>query len=209
MARLATACLTLCAHTRTAFRRLPTPRRTQHHCDGAGGQGPHFLPGQVRSFLFVKERLGFVYRVVVFAMICVGTSCARSSLRPSEHLSKIVLQTCHVCSGLLTIGPRFGGAIDDAARYFKQACDQVCCRGSTVGNPMVIDRLVCSDKGWHFSVGIHWSSCTLGWTLGWTLRPNRGARSCEYWPSPHADIFLVQNQDPDEFVEMMKRRGIR
>lgn len=29
------------------------------------------------------------------------------------------------CSGLLTIGPRFGGAIDDAARYFKQACDQV------------------------------------------------------------------------------------
>jgi citrate synthase len=26
-------------------------------------------------------------------------------------------------SGLLTIGPRFGGAIDDAARYFKRACD--------------------------------------------------------------------------------------
>ena len=25
-----------------------------------------------------------------------------------------------LCSGLLTIGPRFGGAIDDAARYFKQ-----------------------------------------------------------------------------------------
>ena len=29
-----------------------------------------------------------------------------------------------LCSGLLTIGPRFGGAIDDAARYFKDACDQ-------------------------------------------------------------------------------------
>jgi citrate synthase len=28
-----------------------------------------------------------------------------------------------VASGLLTIGPRFGGAIDDAARYFKRACD--------------------------------------------------------------------------------------
>eukprot|EP00271_Cylindrocystis_brebissonii_P019819 TRINITY_DN623_c0_g1_i1.p1 TRINITY_DN623_c0_g1~~TRINITY_DN623_c0_g1_i1.p1 ORF type:complete len:609 (-),score=120.98 TRINITY_DN623_c0_g1_i1:354-2180(-) len=27
-------------------------------------------------------------------------------------------------SGLLTIGPRFGGAVDDAARYFKEACDQ-------------------------------------------------------------------------------------
>ena len=26
-------------------------------------------------------------------------------------------------SGLLTIGPRFGGAIDDAAKYFKKACD--------------------------------------------------------------------------------------
>mmetsp|Transcript_43755 Transcript_43755/g.71143 ORF Transcript_43755/g.71143 Transcript_43755/m.71143 type:complete len:650 (+) Transcript_43755:187-2136(+) len=28
-----------------------------------------------------------------------------------------------VASGLLTIGPRFGGAIDDAARDFKKACD--------------------------------------------------------------------------------------
>ncbi len=28
-----------------------------------------------------------------------------------------------LCAGLLTIGPRFGGAIDDAARYFKQAKD--------------------------------------------------------------------------------------
>ncbi|CAL5378966.1 unnamed protein product [Camellia sinensis] len=28
-------------------------------------------------------------------------------------------------SGLLTIGPRFGGAIDDAARYFKDAYDKV------------------------------------------------------------------------------------
>ncbi|GAB4814346.1 hypothetical protein N2152v2_001392 [Parachlorella kessleri] len=27
-------------------------------------------------------------------------------------------------SGLLTIGPRFGGAIDDAARYFRKACDK-------------------------------------------------------------------------------------
>ena len=25
---------------------------------------------------------------------------------------------------LLTIGPRFGGAIDDAARYFQDACDR-------------------------------------------------------------------------------------
>merc|ERR1711879_797885 len=28
-----------------------------------------------------------------------------------------------LCSGLLTIGPRFGGALDDAARMFSGACD--------------------------------------------------------------------------------------
>ena len=34
---------------------------------------------------------------------------------------------CNLVSetGLLTIGPRFGGAIDDAARYFKDAYDRV------------------------------------------------------------------------------------
>ncbi len=29
-----------------------------------------------------------------------------------------------LCSGLLTIGPRFGGAIDDAARYFRKAVEE-------------------------------------------------------------------------------------
>lgn len=33
------------------------------------------------------------------------------------------LVSCLV-SGLLTIGPRFGGAVDDAARYFQDACDR-------------------------------------------------------------------------------------
>lgn len=33
------------------------------------------------------------------------------------------LVSCLV-SGLLTIGPRFGGAIDDAARYFQDAADR-------------------------------------------------------------------------------------
>lgn len=31
---------------------------------------------------------------------------------------------CQWNTGLLTIGPRFGGAIDDAARYFKDAHDR-------------------------------------------------------------------------------------
>ncbi|CAN6876767.1 unnamed protein product, partial [Brassica oleracea] len=38
-------------------------------------------------------------------------------------MSSIIEQGLGV--GLLTIGPRFGGAIDDAARYFKDACDRV------------------------------------------------------------------------------------
>jgi len=29
-----------------------------------------------------------------------------------------------LCSGLLTIGPRFGGALDDAAKFFTKAADQ-------------------------------------------------------------------------------------
>ena len=33
------------------------------------------------------------------------------------------LVSCLV-SGLLTIGPRFGGAVDDSARYFQDACDR-------------------------------------------------------------------------------------
>lgn len=33
------------------------------------------------------------------------------------------LVSCLV-SGLLTIGPRFGGAVDDAARHFQDACDR-------------------------------------------------------------------------------------
>jgi citrate synthase len=44
------------------------------------------------------------------------------------------LVSCLV-SGLLTIGPRFGGAIDDAARNFKSACDQV---GTTQHQPLAI-----------------------------------------------------------------------
>ncbi|URD83821.1 nodal modulator [Musa troglodytarum] len=35
-----------------------------------------------------------------------------------------IISTISDDRGLLTIGPRFGGAIDDAARYFKDACDR-------------------------------------------------------------------------------------
>lgn len=39
--------------------------------------------------------------------------------------SKRAQLKCLFETGLLTIGPRFGGAIDDAARYFKEAYDKV------------------------------------------------------------------------------------
>lgn len=39
----------------------------------------------------------------------------------SEYLTRLY----GIIAGLLTIGPRFGGAIDDAARYFKDAYDRV------------------------------------------------------------------------------------
>ncbi|GJY26367.1 ATP-citrate synthase beta chain protein 2 [Tanacetum coccineum] len=55
-------------------------------------------------------------------------------------------------SGLLTIGPRFGGAVDDAARYFKDAYDRV---------------------------------------------------------SSRHDIGMIEKLTPYEFVESMKKKGIR
>jgi hypothetical protein len=59
------------------------------------------------------------------------------------------LPACSPYSGLLTIGPRFGGAIDDAARYFKQAADQ----------GQEADAFVESMK----RRGIRW----VGWLAGW------------------------------------------
>lgn len=68
------------------------------------------------------------------------TGAPRLELSPLVHarilnsfLPTLLQQHPRVCfqdivsclvSGLLTIGPRFGGAIDDSARYFKAACDK-------------------------------------------------------------------------------------
>lgn len=41
-----------------------------------------------------------------------------------------------LCSGLLTIGPRFGGALDKAAEMFTQVCI-VCCAGGGVNSKRV------------------------------------------------------------------------
>jgi hypothetical protein len=55
------------------------------------------------------------------------------------------LKQSFIITGLLTIGPRFGGAIDDAARYFKDACDRVSqLRFSFkfLASPCFLDRLI-------------------------------------------------------------------
>lgn len=66
------------------------------------------------------------------AKITSKQNCWNSTLLSAGAHNTIVtsragkdLVSCLV-SGLLTIGPRFGGAIDDAARNFKAACDQAC-----------------------------------------------------------------------------------
>jgi len=98
-------------------------RRAQHDCDGTGGQGPHQLPGQVREGQREEGRhrkgagggWGHAYTAGS------GASTAQLGCKAVAPAPRALPSR----SGLLTIGPRFGGAIDDAARYFKQACDQV------------------------------------------------------------------------------------
>lgn len=75
-------------------------------------------------------------------------------------------------TGLLTIGPRFGGAIDDAARYFKGAYDKV--RFLYVNNKKEIQ-------------------------LPWLLHILR----CGF------NALSFQGLAPYEFVESMKKKGIR
>ena len=52
---------------------------------------------------------------------CMVTSGAHNTIVTARAGKDLV--SCLV-SGLLTIGPRFGGAVDDAARYFRDACNR-------------------------------------------------------------------------------------
>lgn len=83
--------------------------------------------GGTISLLWFKKKLPpyattFIEKVLVIAADhgpCVsGAHNAIVSSRAGKDL------VSSLASGLLTIGPRFGGAIDDAARYFKDACDR-------------------------------------------------------------------------------------
>lgn len=82
--------------------------------------------GDVISLLWFKRKLPkYATRFIeMCVMMCADhgpcVSGAHNAIVTSRAGKDVVSS---LVSGLLTIGPRFGGAIDDAARYFKLACD--------------------------------------------------------------------------------------
>lgn len=83
--------------------------------------------GEAISLLWLKKKLPryatqFMEMVVVITADhgpCV--SGAHNTIVASRAGKDLISS---LCSGLLTIGPRFGGAIDDAARYFSSAVEK-------------------------------------------------------------------------------------
>lgn len=83
--------------------------------------------GDVISMLWFKKKLPpyaskFIEKVLIIAADhgpCV--SGAHNAIVASRAGKDLVSS---VASGMLTIGPRFGGAIDGAAKYFKDGCDR-------------------------------------------------------------------------------------
>jgi len=82
--------------------------------------------GDVISLLWFKRRLpkwatDFMEMIIkISADHGPAVSGAHNAIVTSRAGKDLISS---LVSGLLTIGPRFGGAIDDAARYFKKACD--------------------------------------------------------------------------------------
>lgn len=68
-------------------------------------------------------------------LLCMLAAGAHNTIVTARAGKDLV--SCLV-SGLLTIGPRFGGAVDDSARYFQDACD----RG--MRSPSLCGFLACS-----------------------------------------------------------------
>lgn len=83
--------------------------------------------GDVISLLWFKRKLPKY--ATKFMEMCIMMCADHGPCVSGAHNSIVTARagkdivSCLV-SGLLTIGPRFGGAIDDAARFFKVACDQ-------------------------------------------------------------------------------------
>jgi len=83
--------------------------------------------GDVISILWFKRKLPKY--ATKFIEMCLIIAADHGPCVSGAHNTIVAaragkdLVSC-VASGMLTIGPRFGGAIDDAARYFKDACDK-------------------------------------------------------------------------------------
>ncbi len=117
------------------------------------------------------------------------------------------LVSCLV-SGLLTIGPRFGGAIDDAARCFKVR----------LTDPMVDCQGLCTPsmlRSRHPLQMCHMpssgSSCSCCHVHVHLLRLITSYRTCTSWHvcTAHAQDAVERKLDPVQFVEGLKKRGKR
>jgi len=92
----------------------------------AAPQGPASV-GDVIGLLWFKRSLpGYASKFIELILMLTAdhgpcVSGAHNTIVAARAGKDLV--SC-VASGLLTIGPRFGGAIDGAARYFKQAVDE-------------------------------------------------------------------------------------
>ncbi len=83
------------------------------------------LGSVIGQLWFKKDLPPFAVEFIEMALMIVAdhgpaVSGAHNTIVASRAGKDLVSS---LCSGLLTVGPRFGGAIDDAARYFKKACD--------------------------------------------------------------------------------------
>lgn len=83
--------------------------------------------GDVISLLWFKKKLPKY--ATKFIETCIIVAADHGPAVSGAHNAIIAARAgkdtvSSLCSGLLTIGPRFGGAIDDAARYFKDGCDK-------------------------------------------------------------------------------------
>lgn len=82
--------------------------------------------GDVICLLWFRKRLpSYASKFIELVLITTAdhgpcVSGAHNSIVASRAGKDVVSS---LCSGLLTIGPRFGGALDDAAEYFKDAKD--------------------------------------------------------------------------------------
>lgn len=85
-----------------------------------------FTLGEIISLLWFRKKLPkeiskfFELVIIICADHGPAVSGAHNAIVASRAGKDIISA---LCSGLLTIGPRFGGAIDDACRYFKHGYD--------------------------------------------------------------------------------------